>query len=389
MIRDFRISFSQFLALAMTILGLAAMPAQAAEIDEDPPAITFFDMGRTYVDTASDNRDFAVSISAQDESGFQYLEFICNTGESNPFSFVLYPTDSGGSVTAWFSSALTTRVPLTNSGTNTSPIWTFSFTFLENRPASDECQWRYQAGDLLGNRGYIGDGRLGKSLTIANSSQEPDSESVSDGQVVGENAAPTADASVRVQFAGSQLVIYSEETTGTFEVFEDGESLGTFTLEESKKAHIIEQRVTGEVTIRRTDTGYIGEEVEFAPTRSLLWYQNYNLGLVSPSFLNSFQRAAVDGLAKSHKSVNGTWKPREQSTSKFICTGIYGPDASAAEKVDARKRAKVACETAQSMNPSTEVSFWFQTKETKALSYVNKVLVTVKGLETFVEESLG
>lgn len=194
---------------------------------------------------------------------------------------------------------------------------------------------------------------------------------------------------MKVQIAGSQLVIYAEEPiAATYEVLEDGKSLGKFTLDQSTKAHVIEQRVTGKVTINRTDTES-EQEVAFAPTRSLLWYQNYNLGLVSPSALNSVQRTAVDRLAESYKAEKGTWKPRGQSTSKFICTGIYGPRASFADKVDARKRAKVACDTAQAMNPGSDVSFWFQTKETKALSYVNKVLVTVKGLETFVEESLG
>ena len=195
-------------------------------------------------------------------------------------------------------------------------------------------------------------------------------------------------AQLQIQKAGSQLVIYSEiVASGTFEVFEDDELIDTFTLGETKTAHVIEQRVTGEIRIERADSNG-STAVEVMPTRSLLWYQNYNLGLVNPSSLNSTQRAAVNGLARSYKAVNGTWTPREQSTSKFICTGIYGPGASFADKVDARKRAKVACETAQSMNPGSDVSFWYQTKETKALSYVNKVLITVKGLEAFIEEGL-
>ena len=194
---------------------------------------------------------------------------------------------------------------------------------------------------------------------------------------------------LQVQRAGSQLVIHvDKELSGTFEVFEDGQSIATFSLGGSKSSHVVEQRVTGEIRIEKKGSSG-NDEVELAPTRSLLWYQNFNLGLVKPSSLDSIQRAAVDGLARSYKRVNGSWIPRGQTTSKFICTGIYGPQASFADKVDARKRAKLACETAQSMNPGSDVSFWFQTKETKALSYVNKVLVTVKGLETFVEEGLN
>ena len=205
----------------------------------------------------------------------------------------------------------------------------------------------------------------------------------------GDSAPSKSETVLLVQRAGSQLVIYvEEEASGTFEVFEDGQSIASFSLGGSKSSHVVEKRVTGDITIE--EMGSSGStEVELMTTRSLLWYQNFNLGLVNPSSLNSTQRAAVDGLARSYKRVNDTWTPRGQTTSKFICTGIFGPDASFADKVDARKRAKLACETAQSMNPGSEVSFWFQTKQTEALSYVNKVLVTVKGLETFVEASLN
>jgi hypothetical protein len=68
---------------------------------------------------------------------------------------------------------------------------------------------------------------------------------------------------------------------------------------------------------------------------------------------------------------------------KFICTGIYIEGATAAEKLSARKKAKLACENAKELDndPNSEVSFFFQTKPTKAASYVGKVLVTVKGIQ--------
>ena len=61
---------------------------------------------------------------------------------------------------------------------------------------------------------------------------------------------------------------------------------------------------------------------------------------------------------------------------KFICTGIYKEGASRAQMIDARKRAKAACEYAQKQDPT--LNFWFQTKPTKAASYANRVLVTMK-----------
>ncbi len=46
------------------------------------------------------------------------------------------------------------------------------------------------------------------------------------------------------------------------------------------------------------------------------------------------------------------------------------------EKIDARRNAKQACDYAKSLDPS--LSYWYQTKSTKAASYKNSVLVTMK-----------
>jgi hypothetical protein len=61
---------------------------------------------------------------------------------------------------------------------------------------------------------------------------------------------------------------------------------------------------------------------------------------------------------------------------KFICTGTYKEGASRAAMIDARKRAKAACDFAKKQDPT--LSYWFHNKPTKAASYVNKVLVTMK-----------
>lgn len=61
---------------------------------------------------------------------------------------------------------------------------------------------------------------------------------------------------------------------------------------------------------------------------------------------------------------------------KFICTGIRFESAPLTENLVVRKRAKLACDYAKSLNPN--LSTWYQNKPTKARSYAGKVLLTVK-----------
>jgi len=74
------------------------------------------------------------------------------------------------------------------------------------------------------------------------------------------------------------------------------------------------------------------------------------------------------GVERHDATYVGGWVSRESATTKFICTGTYGPGSSLSEKGDAQKKAKAACEYAQRQDSSREVSFWFQTKETQAPS---------------------
>ena len=64
---------------------------------------------------------------------------------------------------------------------------------------------------------------------------------------------------------------------------------------------------------------------------------------------------------------------------KFICTGIRREGGTMAENIMVRKRAKAACEYAKILNP--DLSTWYQSKVTKAPSYVGRVLLVVKGLD--------
>ena len=81
--------------------------------------------------------------------------------------------------------------------------------------------------------------------------------------------------------------------------------------------------------------------------------------------LSSKQKAEISAIVKNYPT-----------NSKFICTGIRYFDQPVTENVVVRKRAKLACEYAKSLNP--KLSTFYQTKTTQAKSYNGKVLVVSK-----------
>lgn len=192
---------------------------------------------------------------------------------------------------------------------------------------------------------------------------------------------------LRVQRAGSEVVVVSNGETGYFTLRDGFESVAEFELGSPSSAAVIKHRATGKLTIWRY-TGQIDEKVEFEETKELLWFKNTNLGLVSPTALTADQSEAIRNLANDKELLDGRWVERDSGATKLICTGIYGPRASLADKIEARKRAKAACEFAKLADADQSISFWYQTKETKAQSYVNKVLLTVKGLKPEVVAGL-
>jgi hypothetical protein len=64
---------------------------------------------------------------------------------------------------------------------------------------------------------------------------------------------------------------------------------------------------------------------------------------------------------------------------KFICTGVRREGGTRAENIMVRLRAKAACDYAKELNP--ELSTWYQSKVTKADSYVGRVLLVAKGVK--------
>lgn len=81
-------------------------------------------------------------------------------------------------------------------------------------------------------------------------------------------------------------------------------------------------------------------------------------------------------LSSSQKAQIRRSLDRYIEANKFICTGIWLEGATLKQKIDARRNAKQACDYAKSLDPT--LSYWYQTKSTKAPSYKNTVLVTMK-----------
>ena len=224
------------------------------------------------------------------------------------------------------------------------------------------------------------------SLPVWSSSPSGSSSEASNDELSGE----VVEGGMLVQRAGSQVFVTSADLQGSFEIYEDGVLIDSFTFNGVNQAHIVEQRVTGAIQIRKIEGGS-ASLVSYDMTKTLLWYQNVNLGSFSETNLGSSARVKVSNLVNHRYLESGSWKQRDSEVTKFICTGIYREGGSAAEKLSARKKAKLACESAKSLDndPNSQVSFFYQTKTTKATSYVGKVLVTVKGIEPFVASRIN
>ena len=101
------------------------------------------------------------------------------------------------------------------------------------------------------------------------------------------------------------------------------------------------------------------------PTAEVPLFKQSKLVQHTQYSLNNSQRSQVKSTLSGY-----------QEASKYICTGIWLEGATMKEKVDARRNAKQACDYAKSIDPA--LSYWYQTKSTKAPSYKNSVLVTMK-----------
>jgi hypothetical protein len=101
------------------------------------------------------------------------------------------------------------------------------------------------------------------------------------------------------------------------------------------------------------------------PSAEVAAFKQTKLRQHTLSTLNSTQKSQIKSSLNNYLEAN-----------KYICTGIWLEGATMKEKIDARRNAKQACDYAKSLDPS--LSYWYQTKSTKAASYKNSVLVTMK-----------
>jgi hypothetical protein len=91
--------------------------------------------------------------------------------------------------------------------------------------------------------------------------------------------------------------------------------------------------------------------------------------------LTAYSRTATALTAKQKAEIRAT-VAKGASNPKFICTGIRLEGQPQALNILVRKRAKLACDYAKSLNP--KLSTFFQTKTTKARSFNGRVLVVSK-----------
>ena len=125
----------------------------------------------------------------------------------------------------------------------------------------------------------------------------------------------------------------------------------------SKRDRVCTDPNTGERVVLENSYGCPTAEIPLFRQTKLNQHTQYNL--------NSSQKAQIRRSLDRYVEAN-----------KFICTGIWLEGATMKQKIDARRNAKQACDYAKSIDPT--LSYWYQTKSTKAPSYKNSVLVTMK-----------
>jgi len=81
-------------------------------------------------------------------------------------------------------------------------------------------------------------------------------------------------------------------------------------------------------------------------------------------------------LSSKHKQEIKSFVEANPGLQKLTCTGIRLESQTQYQNIQVRKRAKAACDYAQSLKP--ELAIWVQSKPTKAKSYSGKVLLTGK-----------
>jgi hypothetical protein len=106
----------------------------------------------------------------------------------------------------------------------------------------------------------------------------------------------------------------------------------------------------------------------------------------SPAVRGWFEQKSIKTFARNastlttlQKTVVRTMVEEHDTADKFICTGIRREGGTRAENIMVRLRSKAACDYALELNP--ELSTWYQSKVTKAPSFVGRVLLVARGVK--------
>lgn len=377
-----------------------ALPEKPA-VDDSGPTLNSFSINPNPIQ-ASNAASTNLSISASDPSGISAIRVTC----SYNLKWAVFFDLSVGAIgrDPFIRNVLKIKNPLEviSFEGNTS---TTDFTATvkvggvsEWEPGTYACSIRLRDAALSGaNENWFRDHAVLELVDSEQSLEEPseqeetgptDSEPEVAGQI-------NLSDKIRIQQAGSSTVVHSVGEGGKFRLVDStGASLATFEFDAARKSSFVyPSRIQGSFRLQREDDGQFFD-VEAKKTRDLLWFENHNFGKVanlSESQISKVYRLVNNFVPAVNEPVD--WLPRSAPLSKFICTGIYLEGASFSEKVEARKAAKEVCDAANALQTGAidqpGASFWFQTKPTKAASFDGKVLVTVKGLENFVRDSLN
>ncbi len=85
------------------------------------------------------------------------------------------------------------------------------------------------------------------------------------------------------------------------------------------------------------------------------------------SSLNSAHQRAVTGFLKDFPEAN-----------KFICTGVHSPNASAAQRTVAKKRADAVCNFAKSRDTAKALTYLSEAKPSSAAGFQGRVMITMR-----------
>jgi hypothetical protein len=184
-------------------------------------------------------------------------------------------------------------------------------------------------------------------------------------------------AGSQVTLSGSRLETITKVYAGSLEIeIVDSRALALILLvpmeAEAGTYDLILVSGFGTLTFQSGITILAGEVPDVPPTLSEMAIRLISKSLRMPNFtrqqtvLTTSQTKWLEG----HLSGSGL--------TKIVCTGVTSESMTMSQRIESRKRAKLACERSAEIL-GVMASVWYQTKSTVHEDYVGKVLLTIKG----------